>query len=76
MSDPAVAPRYGSFVRGALQLALPMEALREVVPGAQWIALPSQAPGLVGGIDLRGVVVPVLDLQRLLGQDAGVAERP
>jgi len=76
LSDGAVAQRYGSFVRGALQLALPMEALREVVPCARLIALPSQAAGLVGGLDLRGVVVPVLDLQRLLGQDAHTGERP
>lgn len=76
MSQPAVVQRYGSFVRGALQLALPMEALREVVPCPRPMALPSDAPGLIGGIDLRGVVVPVLDLQRLLGVEAAASERP
>jgi purine-binding chemotaxis protein CheW len=77
LNDAAVAlQRYGSFVLGELHLALPMEALREVVPCGPLIALPSRAAGVLGGIDLRGVVVPVLDLRQLLGHDVHSSERP
>jgi purine-binding chemotaxis protein CheW len=72
----AAPQRYGSFVLGDLHLALPMEALREVVPCDRLIALPCNALGVVGGIDLRGVVVPVLDLRLLLGHEVRAAQRP
>lgn len=66
---PVAAPgRYGSFSLGALRLALPMTALREVLPLAPLTALPCQVPGLLGGIDLRGRTVPVIDLRSMLGQ--------
>ena len=64
------AQRYGSFSLGGLSLALPMSHLREVQPLRDWIALPCGHPAVPGGMDLRGVVVPVLDLRRLLQQPA------
>lgn len=68
---PAAAPqRYGSFSLGALRLALPMMALREVLPLVPLTALPCELPGLLGGIDLRGRTVPVMDLRGLLGLPA------
>lgn len=62
------AGTYGGFHLGALQLALPIDALREVVPRGALCALPSACTGVVGGIELRGVLLPVLDLHRLLGR--------
>lgn len=62
------ATGYGGFSRGVMNLALPLVALREVVPCLQLLPLPCPAAAILGGIDLRGVVVPVLDLCRLLGQ--------
>lgn len=60
--------RYGGFMLGGLRLALPMAALREVLPLGRPTDLPCDAPGLIGGIDLRGRNVPVLDLRTMLGQ--------
>jgi purine-binding chemotaxis protein CheW len=62
------ATAYGGFTLGSMQLALPMSALREVVPCLQLARLPCPAACVVGGIDLRGVMVPVVDLRILLGE--------
>jgi purine-binding chemotaxis protein CheW len=59
---------YGGFRLSGLELALPMNALREVVPCDELIRLPSTAACVVGGINLRGVLVPVVDLRLVLGQ--------
>lgn len=59
---------FGGFVIGDMQLALPMAVLREVVPFKDVHALPSPAACVIGGIDLRGVVVPVVDLRVVLGR--------
>lgn len=66
----AVAPMsgYGVLRLDGMALALPMPNLREVVPCTGLLPLPSAAPGLAGGIALRGVLVPVLDLRHLLGR--------
>ena len=59
----------GDVVHGLLRLAgmdvaLPLSALREVVPcPAELAGLPAVAPGLLGAIELRRLVLPVLDLQ-------------
>jgi len=60
---------YGGFRLGGLQLALPIAALREVVPCHGLSPLPSAAAAVAGAIDLRGVLVPVLDLRGLIGHD-------
>lgn len=69
MND-AAAPMsgYGVLRLDGMALALPMVNLREVVPCTGLLPLPSAAPGLAGGIALRGVLVPVLDLRHLLGR--------
>lgn len=57
-----------TFRLGDESFALPVAAVREVVPIAQ-LARPPQLPALIEGIlNLRGVAVPVLRLDRLLGQ--------
>ena len=61
---------YGILTIGPSQVALPLAGLREVIPcPQQLIALPSHAPGLLGAVDLRGQVIPVLDLRVVLGMD-------
>jgi len=57
----------GVFFLASMQLALPLDALREVLPCTGLVALPCAAPSVIGGIDLREVLVPVLDLRRALG---------
>ena len=54
---------YGGFCLGGMRLALPMSSLREVVPSGQLCELPCPAACVIGGLDLRGVIVPVVDLR-------------
>ena len=67
---------YGGFRVGGLRLALPMAALREVVACRELMALPCKAACVVGGIDLRGLVVPVVDLRIVLGDPGTAASLP
>jgi purine-binding chemotaxis protein CheW len=52
--------------------ALPIEAVQEIQQIVEFTAVRGTAPALVGVIDLRGSVVPLIDLRVLLG----IAERP
>lgn len=74
MASPAFAPRDGSTVNLACfevkgqRYALEVTHVREIVRIQEIAPLP-RAPELIEGvIDLRGTVIPVLDLARLLGR--------
>lgn len=63
-------PVYGLLRLGDLDLALPLSALREVVPRPDSLAaLPVVATGLVGAMGLRSLVLPVVDLRPVLALD-------
>jgi purine-binding chemotaxis protein CheW len=74
LADLVTADAHEDVVYGLLQLAgmdiaLPLSALREVVPCPATLAgLPAAAPGLLGAMELRRLVLPVLDLQAALGR--------
>ena len=51
---------FGGFTLGGMSLALPMAALREVLPCAGLTPLPCPAPAVPGGVDLRGTTVAAL----------------
>ena len=54
---------YGLLRLAGMDIALPLSALREVVPcPAELTGLPAAAPGLLGAMELRRLVLPVLDL--------------
>jgi len=57
---------WGGFVVAGMSLALPLAVLREVVPLATLLPLPASCVAVVGGLAIRGVTVPVLDLRRLI----------
>lgn len=57
---------WGGLVVVGMPLAVPLAALREVLPAQGLVPLPCGEPAVVGGLDLRGVTVPVVDLARLL----------
>ena len=58
---------YGVFSLGPAEVALPLSELREVIPRPPaFETLPVTAPGLVGAVNLRHLVIPVLDLRRLV----------
>ena len=59
---------YGVFHAGEVRVALPLDELREVIMRpARFSPLPATATGLLGAVNLRHVVIPVLDLCRLAG---------
>ncbi|MGY1822962.1 chemotaxis protein CheW [Geodermatophilus sp. SYSU D00079] len=62
---------YGLLRMAGVDVALPLSALREVVPCPPELAgLPAAAPGLLGAVQLRRLVLPVLDLAAVLGRPA------
>lgn len=76
MSDISEDTTFGGFVLASMELALPMSALREVLPYRELRPLPSQAACVRGGIDMRGVVIPVVDLRVVLGHPTPDIELP
>lgn len=67
--DPGADVVYGLLRLAGMDVALPLSALREVVPCPPELAgLPAVAPGLLGAIELRRLVLPVLDLQAVTGR--------
>ena len=64
---------YGGFAVGGMQLALPLAALREVRSVEALTPLPCRVPGVIGGLSLCDVVLPVLDLRILIGRPCGQA---
>ncbi|SDQ09194.1 chemotaxis protein CheW [Quadrisphaera sp. DSM 44207] len=58
---------YGLLRLAGMDVALPLAALREVVPCPAVLAgLPVAAPGLLGAMELRDLVLPVVDLRSLI----------
>lgn len=60
--ERAVAFRLAGQLYG-----LPIDVVQEIQQLAELLPLPDDAPALVGLIELRGAVVPVLDLRSLVG---------
>lgn len=58
------------FALGGEEFALPVSEVREVVPFSDATRVPRAAPEVVGLMNVRGRVVPVLDLARLLALPA------
>lgn len=68
---------YGIIRAGRLKAAFAIESIREVVPHPpELLAWPHARPELRGGFDLRGSVVPVLDLGALLQLEGGGPPAP
>lgn len=67
------ARNYGGFRLGGLQLAVPMDALREIVPCDTLVPLRGMAACIAGGIQRGQAVIPVVDLRSALGQPLGSA---
>ena len=58
---------HGLIRLGRFCIALPAETIREVVPRPEeFLAFPSPIPEIIGAITLRGQMIPVLDLERML----------
>lgn len=72
-SRTPVAGNYGGFRLGELQLAVPMNALREIVPCDTLVPLRGMPACVAGGLPRGNAVVPVLDLRSAMGQPLGHA---
>jgi purine-binding chemotaxis protein CheW len=65
----AAACRWILFRAGGERYALPLEAVREVVlPQPPFARVPRSGPAVRGAMNLRGRVVPVVDVAALLGR--------
>ena len=53
------------FHTSGLSCAFPLEAVREIVPMARLSSPPGLPSGLEGFLDLRGIAVPIVRLDRL-----------
>ena len=73
----AMRTSYGLLRIGDARVALPLTVLREVIPCPREFApLPTRAPGLRGAVNLRDVVIPVLDLAAALDWPVAGREHP
>ncbi|GAB6900768.1 chemotaxis protein CheW [Kineosporia succinea] len=84
MSESAdlASTTYGLFATGEACVGVPLSDVREVTPCPDKLeVLPANAPGLLGALNLRGQVIPVLDLLRMrpehaLGADGSSGREP
>ncbi|GAB3285169.1 chemotaxis protein CheW [Kineosporia babensis] len=59
---------YGLFAAGEACVGVPLGDVREVTPCPDQLeVLPVSAPGMLGAVNLRGQVIPVLDLLAMHG---------
>lgn len=65
--------KYLAFRLGNEEFAVPVGRVREIIPWQDVTPVPQVAEHVLGVINLRGKVVPVMDLRRRLGMPA--AER-
>lgn len=75
-TDPLQALHVGVFHLAGMQLALYQHHLKEVVQTGDLSTLPTECPSIVGAFSLRGVMVPVMDLRRLLRPGTQAAPAP
>jgi len=63
----AMVTRVLAFYLGAQRYALPIERVREIQQIVAFSQMPSASSGVVGMVNLRGNVVPAVDMRRLVG---------
>ena len=68
-SDDAGVRQFVSFVVGDQHYCIDIMAVREIKAWTGTTALPNSPAHIRGVINLRGVIVPVIDLRKRFGQD-------
>ncbi len=58
---------WGSFTLGGSAWAVPLAHLREAVPAERLTVWPGTAACVIGAVERRGLLLPVVDLRRLAG---------
>lgn len=74
-SESLLARQYLAFGLGGESFALPLEHVREIIEFDQLTSIPLMPPFLRGVLNLRGAVVPVIDLQSRFGRGETVISR-
>jgi purine-binding chemotaxis protein CheW len=67
-TEALLTRQYLAFGLGGESFALPIEHVREIIEFDQLTAIPMMPPFLRGVLNLRGAVVPVVDLQSRFGR--------
>ena len=65
--EEALFEQYVTFFIDKECFAFPMEAVLEIIRAPTTVDVPLTSPGLVGLANLRGAVLPVVDLRITLG---------
>jgi purine-binding chemotaxis protein CheW len=65
-----IAERVVAFFLGGQRYALPIERVREIQQIVAFSEVPSGSAGVVGMVNLRGNVIPAVDMRRLVGLKA------
>ncbi len=68
---PPGGGRHLTVIVGGAPVALPGDAVREVLRRPRLTRVPHGPPALAGVCNLRGAVLPVVSLARLMGEEAG-----
>jgi purine-binding chemotaxis protein CheW len=63
-------PQVVCFTVGPYRCALDIMRVREVIPARPAAPMPGTGPSVDGVVELRGVLLPVVDLRRRLGAPA------
>jgi purine-binding chemotaxis protein CheW len=59
-----------TFTLGGQLYGLPIEVVQEIQQLVEFTPMPDVAPALVGLVDIRGAVVPAIDLRVLVGMES------
>jgi len=62
MSSPATVRQHVTFTQMGEEYALPIEQVREIIQCERVTSIPSMPPVVRGVMNLRGAVIPVIDL--------------
>lgn len=69
-TETGTVVQFLTFRLGGENYGIPIERVREILEFVEPTAIPMMPPFLRGVINLRGAVVPVIDLQSRFGRDA------
>jgi len=67
MNTTAVAGKYLTFMLGSEEYGLPVLKVREIIKALDVTRVPQVPEHVLGVVNLRGRVIPVIDLRRKLG---------
>jgi len=74
LAEAATANQFVTFTCGDRAFGIDIMSVREIRSWSPTTELPSQPFGAIGVLDIRGSIVQVYDLQRMLGSHGGNGE--